>query len=97
MYVFFKDKFTQLCAERTIFSILKIVHNQTPLKPTLYRCVDEYVEMTMPNSSSCSTPLTIHEPVATPQPLPSPRKCMEYGDYANINIINAHNKHESHE
>lgn len=75
--------------------ILKLVNKPIPLKPTLYRCVDEYVEMTMPNSSGCSTPRT---PLATPtQPLPSPRKCMEFSDYANINIINAHKKHECHD
>ncbi|XP_065371676.1 ankyrin repeat and sterile alpha motif domain-containing protein 1B isoform X1 [Calliphora vicina] len=79
------------------FSSINELQNQTPLKSTLYRCVDEYVEMTMPNSSTCSTPRTPRTPVATPQPLASPRTCMEYGDYANINIINAHNKHEYHD
>ncbi|XP_037807454.1 ankyrin repeat and sterile alpha motif domain-containing protein 1B isoform X2 [Lucilia sericata] len=78
------------------FSTINELQNQSPLKSTLYRCVDEYVEMTMPNSSACSTPRTPRTPVSTPQPLPSPRKCMEYGDYANINIINAHSKHEHH-
>lgn len=53
--------------------------------------------MTMPNSSACSTPKTPRTTsVASSQPLPSPRKCMEYDDYANISIINAHKKHEYH-
>ncbi|TMW44625.1 hypothetical protein DOY81_010296 [Sarcophaga bullata] len=79
------------------FSTVNELQSKSPLKSTLYRCVDEYVEMTMPNSSACSTPKTPRTtPVASSQPLPSPRKCMEYGDYANINIINAHKKHEYH-
>lgn len=71
------------------------VQNQTPLKSTLYQCVDEYVEMTMPNSSpSAQAPCT---PAAMQQSFPNSRKCMEHGDYANISTINALNKHEYHE
>lgn len=54
----------------------------------------------MPNSSACNTPRTPRTPVVEAtlsQPLPSPRTNMEYGDYANINIINAQNKHEFHD
>lgn len=51
----------------------------------------------MPNSSACNTPRTPRTPVvATSQPLPNPRGNIEYGDYANINIINAQNKHAYH-
>ncbi|XP_073815236.1 uncharacterized protein isoform X3 [Musca autumnalis] len=68
-------------------------HKETStLNSTQYYCVDEYVEMKLPTGSACNTPRT---PVATtvmtqPQPqtpLPSPRRNLEYCDYANISAI----------
>ncbi|XP_061386313.1 uncharacterized protein LOC133321241 [Musca vetustissima] len=55
---------------------------------TQYYCVDEYVEMKLPGGSAGNTPRTPvgidHQPQI---PLPSPRKNLEYCDYANISVI----------
>uniref|UniRef100_A0A1I8MVD1 PID domain-containing protein n=1 Tax=Musca domestica TaxID=7370 RepID=A0A1I8MVD1_MUSDO len=67
----------------------KKVENVSNLNSTQYHCVDEYVEMTLPTGSACNTPRT---PKATAMsqvqtPLPSPRRNLEYCDYANISAI----------
>lgn len=63
--------------------------NVSNLNSTQYHCVDEYVEMSLPTGSACNTPRT---PKATAMsqvqtPLPSPRRNLEYCDYANISAI----------
>ncbi|XP_075148146.1 ankyrin repeat and sterile alpha motif domain-containing protein 1B isoform X2 [Haematobia irritans] len=70
------------------------IDDQAIKSSTQYQCVDEYVEMKLPNASACNSPSTPIVKVASPlwhqlqrheTPLPSPRGNMEYGDYANIN------------
>lgn len=83
--------------------ILLVVDQMTEstLSSTLYHCVDEYVEMSLPSGSACNSPQTPVAKVSPQQqislkqqqpPLPSPRGNLEYGDYANISAIIANSQ-----